>query len=595
MPYIKSKDRDQMMICSMSSFISEDSIARVIDVFVDSLDMEKLGFQYAVEPYEGNPPYDPRCLLKLYLYGGQKGIRSSRKLAEAARLNVETRWLVSGLEPDFRTIADFRKDNAKCLKEVFHEFNRKLAGYLKKGYLSVDGSKFQACNSKDNNFTANKLDDRIMWLNQHTDEYLRQIEAMDESESEEMAGGFTKEELEKKLQEAQERLDLYKSYRTYMEENGLSQMSLNDGDAKLMKNKNGFGVAYNVQTAVDSETHMIEDYQVTNQPTDHGQLEPTLREIKSEHPDEIIEALADKGYQRPEDMASCLESGIIPHVILPDGQDTYEIELPYEEAEISGEMRTSRKAEDLKKCLRAGEAPEAYKDVVESVEVAEIRVLVKEENTDEKSSSIYGSEEEMKEHAREGYFVRDPERNIVYCPAGATLRQKSIKNNGDIRYANKMACKHCKDKERCYKGKNGFKEVDFGKDTLEKTNRNWQKTTELKGTDTAETSERTSEETVTNSGKREAGRTGIGTKKKGHYEKRKIVKITLKPDRKKMDLRKCTSEHPFGTIKRAMNAGYYLLRGMQKVDGETALACLGYNIKRATNLFGIGKLVEMMA
>lgn len=624
MPYIQPKDRNQMMICTLTSFIEEDSIARVIDVFVDSLDMEALGFQFAKEPYEGNPAYDPRCLLKLYLYGGQKGIRSSRKLAEAARLNVEARWLVSGLEPDFRTVSDFRKNNVCCLKKVFREFNRKLADFLQKGYLSIDGSKFQACNAKDNNFTANKLDDRITWLNQHTDEYLRQIEAMDEAESERQAGGFTKEELEEKLKETRERLELYEGYRKYMEENGLGQLSLTDADAKLMKTKNGFGVSYNVQTAVDSETHMIEDYQVTNQPTDHGQLEPTLHEVKVEHPDEIIEALADTGYQQPEDMAACLESGIIPHVIPQEGQDTYELELPYEESEISEEMRKSCKAEDLKQCLRAGEIPEVYEEVITKAEIADVRVLVRENETEENSGGVYKSEEEMKERAREGYFVRDPERNIVYCPAGSTLRQKSIKNNGNIRYANKMACKKCKDRDRCYKGKNDFKEVDFNKDTLEKVNRNWQKAMAMEQTETQEdvaapetvrdTENQSIAEISREQGADETTKSEIapGTdpveaeaetkkdsdtaeKRKGHYEKKKIVRITLKPDRKKMDLRKCTSEHPFGTIKRAMNAGYYLLQGKQKVDGETALACLGYNIKRATNLFGIGRLIEIMA
>jgi len=595
MPYIQPKDRNQMMMCTMSSLIDENSIARVIDAFVDSLDMEELGFRYAKAPEEGNPPYDPRCLLKLYLYGGQKSVRSSRKLAELARLNIEARWLVSGLEPDFRTVSDFRKDNVKCLKKVFREFNKKLAEYLEKGYLSIDGSKFQACNSKDNNFTANKLDDRITWMNQHVDEYLRQLELMDEEESEEKAGGFTKEELDEKLEETRKRLALYESYRKYMEEKGLGQMSLYDGDAKLMKTKNGFGVSYNVQTAVDTETHMIEDYLLTNQPTDHGLMEPTVREMKAERPDEVMEVLADTGYQQPEDMVACLESGVIPHVIPQDGQDTYELEIPYEEAEISEEMKKSRKAEDLKRCLRAGEIPEAYKTMISTAKVEEVRTLVKDADAEGSPAGVYGSEEEMKERAREGYFVRDPERNIVYCPGGSTLRQKSVKSNGKIRYANKMACKNCKDRKRCYKGKGDFREVDFSKDTLEAANRNWQKSGKEDAGGASETA-----------GSAGTGNTDVETKdtkakarskapkKTGHYEKRKIVRIILKPDRKKMDLRKCTSEHPFGTIKRAMNAGYYLLCGKQKVDGETALACLGYNIKRAVNLLGIGKLIEVM-
>lgn len=566
MPYIQTQGRNQMMMCSLDSFVDSESIARVIDAFVNGLDLETLGFEKTEAAKEGRPGYGPQYLLRLYLYGNQKSIRSSRKLAEACKINVEAKWLMEGLEPDFRTISDFRKDNINCMKKVFHEFNHRLAKVLKKGFLSVDGSKFQANNAKDNNFTANKLDDRIQWLNQHSDEYLRLIADMDEAEDAQ-SGQFTKEELEEKLKEATERLEKYKGYLEYMEKNGLSQISLTDADAKLMKNKNGFAVAYNVQTAVDSETHLIDDYRLTNQPTDHGLLASTVTDER-ERREAILEVVADKGYGVAEDMVECLENGIIPHVILPAGQDTYELEKPYEEAEISEEKSGSATTTDIKECLHAGIVPEVYSDVVESVEVVGKKVFVKEET--ESVTNPYGSEEEMKEWAKEGYFVRDPERNLVYCPAGETLRQKSIKKNGDIRYANKLACRHCKYRDRCYKGKNEWKEVDFNKDTLEKPNRSW-----IKETEGLEAPAKKS--------------------RKGHYEKQKVVKVILKPDRQKMSQRLCLSEHPFGTMKRAMNAGYYLLCGKRKVDGETALICLGYNIRRALNLLGFQKMMEVMA
>lgn len=570
MPYIETKDRNQLMMCSLDSFVDPESIARVIDAFVESLDLEGLGFEKAEAAFEGRPGYDPRCLLKLYLYGSRKSIRSSRRLAESCKVNIEVKWLVAGLEPDFRTISDFRKNNVDCLKKVFHEFNRKLSTVLEKGFLSIDGSKFQANNSKDNNFTANKLDDRIGWLNQHTDEYLRQIADIDESEDEELSGQLSREELEQKLLEATERLERYKTYRKYMEENGLAQMSLTDAGAKLMKSKNGFMVAYNVQTAVDSETHLIEDYQLTNQPTDHGLLGSTMDYLKEQAGDEILNAVADKGYNVAEDMVECLENGVIPHVILPDGEDTYELELSYEGTECAPATVQSKNPEDLKKCLHAGIVPEAYQDVIERIEVVEKRQLVKDEPEEKKQESLYGTEEEMKARAREGYFVRDPERNLVYCPMGEILRQKSVKKNGNIRYANKTACKHCKYRNKCYKGKNEWKEIDFNKDTLEKPNRNWLNQTE-------------------DAGKPEP------KKRKGHYEVKKVVRLILRPDRQKMEKRMCLSEHPFGTIKRAMNAGYYLLRGKRKVDGETALMCLGYNFQIAMNLLGFEKLMQVIA
>ena len=177
---------------------------------------------------------------------------------------------------------------------------------LTKGFICVDESKFHANNSKDNNFTANGLDDRIEWLNRHTDEYLRQLADMDEAEEEELSGQLTREELGEKVKEAQERLERYRRYRAYMEENGLSQISLTDPEAKLMKSKNGFIAAYNVQTAVDSETHMIEDYLVTDQVTEHGLIGETVAGIKKEAGEKVIEAVADKGYNEPKDMAACL-------------------------------------------------------------------------------------------------------------------------------------------------------------------------------------------------------------------------------------------------------------------------------------------------
>ena len=567
MPYLKAQDRNQMMMCSLDSMVDSESIARVIDKFVDGLDLEGMGFGKAEAAAEGRPSYDPRCLLKLYLYGSRKKLRSSRRLEEACHLNVEVKWLMSGLEPDFRTISDFRKDNAECLKKVFHEFNRKLSEVLTKGFISVDGSKFQANNSKDNNFTANKLDDRIEWLNWHTDEYLRQLADMDEAEEETLPGQLTREELERKLKEADERLERYKAYRDYMEEKGLSQISLTDPEAKLMKSKNGFMVAYNVQTAVDSETHMIEDYVVTDHATDHGLLGRTVAGIKGNAGEGVVEAVADKGYNETGDMASCLENGIIPNVILPDGEDTYELEIPYEDPgkDAGAAENTGR----IKRGLRAGIIPEEYKGIIESAKVVEKKVLVKEE-TRGIAPNPYGSEEEMKERAKEGYFVRDPERNLVYCPAGEILRQKSIKKNGNIRYANKTACRHCKNRNKCYKGKNEWKEIDFNKDTLEKPCRNW---LEAEGKDAR-------------SGK---------VPKSRHYEIKKAVRLVFRPDRQKMSQRLCISEHPFGTIKRWMDAGYYLLRGKRKVEGETALMCLGYNLIRAMNLLGFQKLMEAMA
>ena len=352
-----------------------------------------------------------------------------------------------------------------------------------------------------------------------------------------------------------------------MEESGQSQMSLVDADAKLMKSKNGFTVAYNPQTAVDSNTHLIRDFQMTNQVTDHGLLDSTLEEVRKES-DGIIETVADRGYESEEDMVKCLEEGIIPHVITDDGKDGYEIETDYQESDIDA---SSTEPEELKKTLHAGVIPDAYKEVISGMEVTEVRRKVSDETEeDEEKASIYGRPEEMQARAKEGYFVRDPERNLVYCPNGEILRQKCIKKNGNIRYANKNACRHCPNRNKCYKGKNEWKEIDFTKDCLEKPCRDWLKA-EGKTPDKNKT-----------------------TKGKYHFEMKKVVKFFLKPNREKTAERMCLSEHPFGTIKRAMGFTYFLLKGMRKVTGEFALMCLGYNIKRAKNLIGFDKMMELM-
>lgn len=200
-----------------------------------------------------------------------------------------------------------------------------------------------------------------------------------QEEADEIPGELTKEDLEAKLKEAQERLARYEGYQKLMEETGVSQLSITDADAKLMKNKNGFAVAYNPQTAVDSKTHLIRDFQMTNQVTDHGLLESTMEEVKKAEPEKIVEVVADKGYEDTEDMVNCLENGIIPHVITDDGKDGYEIEIPYEKAEAD---LTSTDPEELKKALHAGQIPEAYTSVIQDMKVETVRRKVPDEKTE---------------------------------------------------------------------------------------------------------------------------------------------------------------------------------------------------------------------
>ena len=414
MGYVKGVDRNQATIVTLDVMVAPDSEARLVDAFVDSLDLEKLGFRPPAA--EGRPAYDPRSMLKLYVWGYRKGVRSSRKLAASCRENVEAMWLVSGVRPDFRTISDFRKDNAEALRKVFSALVERLSGAVAWGFCSVDGSKFRASNSKANNFTASKLDDRIEWLERHVDEYLGALDEADAGGAD-ATGPLTRELVEAKLAEARKRLELYRGYRDLMEREGLSQLSLTDPDARLMRSGGGFAVAYNPQTAVDSETHLIRDFEMTNAPTDHGQLLPTMARV-AQASDGVVEVVADKGYRQSEDMAACLEAGVLPHVIAGDGARGHEVELPHEPAE--GLDPSSEDPAELSRCLRAGEVPEAYEGVVAKAEVRTVRRRV----PDGPAAEPYGTREEMEARAAEGYFVRDPLRELVVCPAGETLRRK---------------------------------------------------------------------------------------------------------------------------------------------------------------------------
>ncbi|MBQ9000959.1 MAG: transposase [Eggerthellaceae bacterium] len=560
MAYVQGCDRSQLLFTSLDMMVAPDSPARVIDRFVDGLDLDGLGFEVAGKALEGRPAYDPKALLKLLLWGYCGNARSSRKLMRACSVNLEAMWLVEGVEPDYHTISNFRRDNAACVKAVFREFNARVLAVLGTGFVSVDGTKVRASNSKDRNFTASKLDDRIARLNGRAEECLRQMELADAGE-EPPAGSLTRDELESKLAEARERVELYEGYRKAMEDGGLSQLSLTDADAKLMKSRNGFQVAYNVQAAVDSETHMLVNYAATDRPTDHGLLAPTAAPLKAGGG--VVEAVADKGYIQDEDMVACLEAGVLPSVIPPDGVDAYEIDVGY--AEAPGADPASTEPADLAACIHAGVVPDAYAGALEIGGPHDKKVFVADAAPGAPESP-YGTEEEMRARAAEGYFVRDPERNAVWCPAGERLRQKSVKRNGDVRYANKTACARCGLRDRCGPQKCGWKEVDFGKDVLEKPIRGF-------GAKAAP-------------GSRAA---------RGHYETRRVVTLRLAPDKEKCAQRMCLSEHPFGTIKRAMGADHFLLRGLEKVDAEFGLLAIGYNLARAIGILGFDGLMGAVA
>jgi len=593
MAYIKPAiDRKQRVFFPdcVEDFVKEDNPVRFIDYFVDQLDMAKLGFQHSDSDELGHPCYDPRDLMKLYIYGYFNKIRSSRCLARECTRNVEMMWLLNRLEPDFRTISDFRKDNAEAIKNTFIELNMLLAkkSLFHNSYFSVDGSKFKAVNSKSNNFTAAKVDFQISRLHAYLDDLDKEDkkeDMADENNDDGNDGGggddgsrpegrpLSKEDImaKKKPNSLEERLDFYEGVRDYMGRENISQISLTDPESRLMKQNEGMGVCYNVQVATSSEGHFIADFEVTNRPTDHGLLAAMGMKLKEIYDLESTEVTADKGYISMNDTRKALCNGIVPHVIQTDNSTSITVDFEYEESEVAEEMLASTKPEDIEKCLKAGKIPNIYAGILSNPKIKTRPITETVPDIDD-SDTVSMSEEKKKEIARQGYFVRDAESNCAYCPMGSKLYQKAEKSNGQIRYYNKFACSKCTHK--CTKSK--FKDADFPKDTLILKCKNW---------------------IPDDSG---AGATAdIDVPRKIPVKKRKVKKtfvvFTLHLDQEKMKNRKCLSEHPFGTIKRTLGFTYFLVKGKVKTAAEMALACMGYNMRRAINMLGTKELMAAMA
>ncbi len=317
MPYIQGENRNQIILFpeSIDDYINEDSTVRVIDEYVEQLDMKELGFKKTVYPTIGRPPYDPKDILKLYLYGYLNRIRSSRRLEHEAVRNIEVIWLLKKLKPDFKTIADFRKDNKKALKKVFRDFTKLCDewGLFGKELVAIDGTKFRACNSKKNNYSVKKLERHIKYLDEKIDKYIQELDKYDTIETCDRKPDAG--EIKKRIKELRSRKDKYEGYKKQLKESGKNEISTTDPDARLMcNNNNNVDVSYNVQTTVDSKHKLIADYKVTQKPNDLGELDNMALRAKKLFGGKEFEALADKGYYKAEDLKKCVENGITPYV-----------------------------------------------------------------------------------------------------------------------------------------------------------------------------------------------------------------------------------------------------------------------------------------
>jgi len=469
MGFISGESREQITMFPevIDDYITQDNPVRFIEAFVDGLDIAELGFGRA-EPKElGRPGYDPRDLLKLYIYGYLNRVRTSRRMEIEAGRNLELMWLIRKLRPDFKTIADFRKENTKALKRIFREFFvicKKLelfGGEL----LAVDGSKFRASNSKKKNFSAAKLKNLIQKTDKRVEEYLKQL---DQGDTEDAATRITVEALNTKIDRLKELREGYKETEQQLKNSGEKQLSVTDPDARLMKSEQGTHVCYNVQMAVDSKHKMIVAMELTNEGNDLQQLSSIAGEAKKGLGVEEIEVVTDMGYYDCNQVKESTDNGITVYMDKPA-----------------------------------------------------VKVI----------KGVYGKER----------FEYNTEKDVYICPAGEDLTYRTTDKQNSMKLYKTDRCQSCGLKKQCTSGK--------GPRVIKR-----------------HIHERVMEEMATR----------------------------VKGNREKLRLRAGLVEHQWGTMKRTLDQGYFLLRGTEKVGTEMTLNGLIYNMKRAFSIVGILKLIEAL-
>ncbi len=311
--FIEGENRYQSTLFPerLDDYIADDNAVRVVDAFVEKLDLLSLGFE-GVEPSDtGRPAYHPAVLLKLYIYGYLNGIQSSRRLEREAQRNVELIWLTGRLMPVFKTISGFRKDNRQAIRKVclsFVELCRELELFSAK-LVAIDGSKFKAVNSRDKNFTRKSVKRRIKKTQANIDRYLAKLDAVDEEEPE--IREVTADELKQKIASMEAKMEELKAHEIEVEAHPDKQVSVTDEDARsMMKPGGGSVVGYNVQTAVDEKHHMIVTHEVTNATTDRRQLSKVAKQAKKVLRTKTLKVVADAGYYEGQSIAECYAADI---------------------------------------------------------------------------------------------------------------------------------------------------------------------------------------------------------------------------------------------------------------------------------------------
>lgn len=475
MAYIAGPDRTQAVLLPevLDDYVGADNPVRFLDAFVGHLDLGALGFQRAEPAETGRPGYDPGDLLRLYLYGYLHRIRSSRRLEQETHRNVELMWLMRRLTPDFKTIADFRRDHPKALKGLCREFIllcRRLdlfGGEL----LAIDGSKFRAVNARDKSYTPARLATLQRDIDRTIARYLRELERRDQAEA--GTEGSSADGLREKIARLQQRRAGYEALQQELAANGEAVRSLTDPDSRPMMSGGRIEVCYNVQTVVDAKHKLIVAEDVTNAAGDRDQLSPMATAAQEVLGGATPVVVADQGYYHGAEIKTCVEAGVTPLVPRP---------------------RTS-----------ANEA----------------RGLFTKDD-----------------------FVYDSAADAYRCPAGETLtyRSTTVELGRTIKNYRTSACGRCALQPRCTRNRDGRKITRWVDEQLLED-----------------------------------------------------MEARLRRDRALFARRKELAEHPFGTMKRGMDQGYFLLKGLKKVRGEFSLTVLAYNLKRVLNLVGVPGLLKAIA
>jgi transposase len=483
--HIEGLPRTQTLLLpkTLEEYVEQDTPARFINAWVDSQNLQALGFTHTIPNENGAPSYDPKDLIKLHLYGCLNHVRSSRKLERQCCINVEVMWIMRGLRPGFKTIADFRKDNVACIKPLFKEFVKfcMALGLYGAELIGIDGSKFKAVNAQEKCLTQKTLAKRIElieksakqmeMIEKETERFLEELDAADKEE-ENRAKHAWEDKVKALLRKKGKCEELLKQ----MKVSGQSEVSLTDPECRLMKNRGRVEPCYNVQAAVDAKNRLIVDYKVTNEATDNHALSPLAKAAKETLEVEHIDVVADAGFSDSLEIKECVDNGITPYV---------------------AQQRHQGPKRDVP-------APGFSVDK----------------------------------------FTYDKGMDVCVCPAGKKLEFFScaIVNGKKMRIykSRNDACFSCKFfMTKCSKNKGG------------RWIWRWE-----------------------------------------HEEVMDEMRKRLRLHPEVMDKRKEVVEHPFGTVKRAFNAGYLLLKGLRKVDGEVGFTMIAYNMRRALNILGSGALVQ---